>query len=83
MQWKYTVIINQFKTYNKLYTCALSCILCTMSTKNNAQTIAYMCITYLHAYVCVCPSAYVFQLQNHLTDFDLITHQRYATEGHC
>ena len=32
----------------------------------------YMCM-------CVCAHVCVFQLQNHFTDFDLITHQRYAT----
>jgi len=53
--------------------------------ENNAQIDGYTCITYLQVYesVQVCVFTYMFQLQNQLTDFDLITHQRYATVGHC
>lgn len=39
----------------------------------------WLYVYYLPICVCVCVSAYVFQLQNHFTDFDLITRQRYAT----
>jgi hypothetical protein len=50
--------------------------------ENNAQTGGYTCTTYLHVCVRACVSAYMFQLQNHVPDFDLIT-QLYANEGHC
>jgi hypothetical protein len=56
-----------------------------IAQENNAQTHGYVCITYLHVCmcVCVCVCVYMLQVQNRLTDFELITHQRYATGGQC